>query len=100
MDAKVVLTEVALNDLDQIAAYIARDNPDHGLRFGNELIDCTLLLASFPKKGRIIAQYQNPLLRELVHGAYRIPYRIMKNGNEIHVLRFWHSARGTPEITL
>jgi plasmid stabilization system protein ParE len=98
MDAKVVLSEVALDDLQQISAYIARDKPEQAFRFGNELIDCTLPLASFPEMGRVIARYKNPLIRELVHGAYRIPYRILKD--EVHVLRFWHSARGTPEITL
>jgi plasmid stabilization system protein ParE len=100
MDAKVVLSEVALDDLQQISEYIARDNPEQAFRFGTELIDSTLPQASFPEMGRVIARYKNPLLRELVHGAYRIPYRILKNENEVHVLRFWHSARGTPEITL
>ncbi len=37
-------------------------------------------------------------VREIIHGAYRIIYEIFPDTNTIYVLRFWHGARGEPEV--
>ena len=29
---------------------------------------------------------------------YRIVYRVLPGQEEIHILRFWHAARGTPRF--
>lgn len=97
MGFKVILTQESLDDLREIVTFIARDNPDRALTFGNELIDQALCLATFPERGRITPEIGEPTVREIVYGSYRIIYEIFDHQNVVHVLRFWHGARGDPE---
>ncbi|MBN1903115.1 type II toxin-antitoxin system RelE/ParE family toxin [Candidatus Sumerlaeota bacterium] len=38
------------------------------------------------------------LIRELILNPYRLIYQIDQEMKIIHILRIWHSYRGTPEI--
>jgi plasmid stabilization system protein ParE len=66
--------------------------------FGNELIDKALSLASLPERGRVVPEIAESSVREMVHGSYRIIYEIFREPATVYVLRFWHAARGEPEI--
>lgn len=98
MGFKVILTPQSLDDLKAIVAFIARDNPVRARTFGNELIDRALSIATFPELGRVVPEIGEPAVREVIHGAYRVIYEIFKDENTVYVLRFWHGARGEPEI--
>jgi addiction module RelE/StbE family toxin len=98
MGFKVILTPQSLDDLKEIVAYIAKDNPGRARIFGNELIDHALSVATFPELGRIVPEIGAPSVREIVRGAYRIIYEIYSDQQTIYVLRFWHGARGGPEV--
>jgi plasmid stabilization system protein ParE len=98
MGCKVILTPQSLDDLENIVTFIASDNPGRARAFGNELIDRALATASFPELGRIVPEIGEPAVREIIHGAYRIIYEIFPGPETIYVLRFWHGARGEPEI--
>ena len=96
MGQPVILTPQALEDLQQIVSFIARDNPDRARSFGNELIDKALSLTNFCERGRITPELNDENVREIVHGSYRIIYEAMPD--KIYVLRFWHGARGEPVL--
>jgi toxin ParE1/3/4 len=96
MDVPVILTPQALEDLQQIVSYIARDNSERARSFGNELIDKALSLAKMPERGRLVPELKDPDVREIVHGSYRIIYEQLQG--RIYVLRFWHGARGEPTV--
>jgi toxin ParE1/3/4 len=98
MDFKVVLTRAAIKDLEEITQHIAKDDPTVAERFGNKLIDQTLLLPKFPEIGRVVPEFSDSEIRELIHHPYRIVYRIRRPARQIHILRFWHAARGEPFI--
>jgi toxin ParE1/3/4 len=98
MGTPVVFTRSALGDLENIVKYIRLDNPDRAHAFGHLLIDRALALGNFPEMGRVVPEERDPGLREIVQGSYRIVYRIKRDPNRIVVLRFWHGARGTPQI--
>jgi plasmid stabilization system protein ParE len=98
MGFKVILTPQSLDDLENIVTFIARDNPGRARTFGNELIDRALATAAFPELGRVVPEIGEPAVREIIHGAYRIIYEIFSDRETIYVLRFWHGARGEPEI--
>lgn len=51
MEFKVVVTRPALRDLEQIRAYIARDNPPVADTFGLKLLDEAASLHAFPERG-------------------------------------------------
>jgi plasmid stabilization system protein ParE len=87
-----------LGDLEAIVTFIAEDNPERARTFGNELIDRALSLTTFPERGRVVPEIGEPAVREIIHGSYRIIYEIFSGPGSVFVLRFWHGARGEPEI--
>ncbi|HEY1170661.1 MAG TPA: type II toxin-antitoxin system RelE/ParE family toxin [Verrucomicrobiae bacterium] len=98
MDYKVILAPRAVRDLQQIIRYIACDNPERARTFGRELIAKTKQLAQFPEMGRVVPEFDDLNLRELIRSPYRIVYRVNNERQQIEVARFWHGARGTPEM--
>ena len=98
MGCKVILTTQSLDDLEEIVAFIAKDNPERARTFGNALIDRALSVATFPERGRVVPEIGEPSVREILHGLYRIIYEIFPGRQAVYVLRFWHGARGEPEI--
>jgi plasmid stabilization system protein ParE len=95
---KVILTPQSIVDLEEIISFIASDNPNRAGTFGHELIDRALSVTELPERGRVVPEIGDAAVREIVHGNYRIIYEIFSAGGYIYVLRFWHGARGTPNI--
>ena len=98
MDYQVVLSPSARADLRDIVRYISLDAPDRALQFGLFLISRTRLLAQSPELGRIVPEFEDPFIREIVVRSYRVVYRLDNSRRLVEVIRFWHAARGTPEI--
>ena len=97
MGVKVTWTLPALDDLDEILAFIAGDNPAAARIFGRKAIQATRGLRSFPGRGRMVPEYQDPGLRELIVGPVRIIYAF-DGGPEIQILAAMRSERRlTPE---
>lgn len=95
---KVIFAQQAERDLNSIAAYISKHaGPVTAERFGNQLIDKALTLANMPERGRVVPELRQPDIREIIFRSYRIVYRLRPN--LVQVIRFWHAARGTPEIS-
>lgn len=86
-------TRKALENLDQIAAYIAHDNPARASSFVGEIKQKTALLLEFPALGR---PGRVPGTRELVvHENYVVPYRV--KGDTVQIIRVQHVARLWPK---
>ena len=98
MGYKVILTPQSLNDLEKIVRFIAKDNSDRTVTFDNELINRALSTDNFPERRRNVPEINEPSVREIIHGAYRIIYEIFPDTNTVYVLRFWHGARGEPQV--
>jgi toxin ParE1/3/4 len=88
---QVIWSPSALEDVDSIAEYIARDSADQAALFATRLIEATDRLAEFPESGRIIPEISHPSCREILVGCYRIMYRI--EGEEIWITGVVHGAR-------
>ena len=87
---KVNWTEQALEDLDAICTFIARDSPYFANIFANEVFSKTENLKMFPLSGRIVLELNQKEIREIIYGNYRIIYRILPD--EIEILTIHHSA--------
>ena len=98
MDYRVVLSSSARADLRDIVRYISIDDLDAALRFGRFLISRTKLLSLSPELGRIVPEFEDDLIREIIVRAYRIVYRVDHSQQLVEVIRFWHAARDVPEI--
>lgn len=84
--------------MEDIVRYVARHNPDAAARLGFELITRAEGLAQFPEIGRMVPEFQQSNLREVVYRSYRIIYRLRHPQQCIEIVRFWHGARGFPHI--
>jgi toxin ParE1/3/4 len=62
------------------------------------LIDAALSLATLPDRGRFVPEFHDGLTREIIFRPYRIVYRVDQQKRLVFVSRFWHAARGTPQI--
>ncbi len=98
MDYQVVLSPSARADLRDIVRYISFDAPERALEFGLFLISRTRLLAQSPQLGRVVPEFEDPFIREIIVRSYRAVYRLDDSRRSVEVIRFWHAARGIPEI--
>src|SRR6266581_1940381 len=96
MDYKIVFSEPAIEDLENIVRFIAQDNPQAAARFGAKLIESVRNLAAFPRFGRVVPEKNDENIREIIFKAYRIFYRVKDEARTVEIARFWHAARGEP----
>ncbi|MDL2406196.1 type II toxin-antitoxin system RelE/ParE family toxin [Rhizobium calliandrae] len=66
----------AENDLEQIADYIAQDNPRRALSFVRELRSKCEDLVDNPNGFALVPGYEHHGIRRRVHGNYLIFYRV------------------------
>ena len=66
----------AESDLEQIADYIAEDNPRRALSFIQELQSKCEDLAENPSSFALVPRYERHGIRRRVHGNYLIFYRV------------------------
>jgi toxin ParE1/3/4 len=82
-------TQTALRSVDDIAGYIAKDNPPRASSFVLELQATVTRLQFYPGMGRA---GRVPGTRELVlHKNYIAIYRV--RGDDVEILRLHHVAR-------
>lgn len=89
---KVIWTNRALIDLEEIANYISKDSFHYAKLTLSKLIDSEINISNNPKIGRVVPEIDNENVREIIKGSYRIIYEIRKN-NSIYILTVFHSAR-------
>src|SRR5262245_53931345 len=89
--AKVRWTPQAANDLEAICLFIARDAPSFASVFAQQAFDVTDRLARFPESGRVVPEINNPSIREIILGKYRLIYRI--RSGDVQILTVHHGAR-------
>lgn len=92
---RVIKTPAAEDDLVQIGAYIAADNPAAADRLLDKIEEMLNLLAEFPGLGRSREEFA-PSLRSIPIGKYLLFYLPIENG--IELIRVLHGARDLPAI--
>lgn len=84
--------ESALGDLETIHAWYAeQDVADIGERLLREIIKAIEALADHPDLGRVVPEFGQAFLRELVRPPFRIVYR--RDANSVRIVRVWRSER-------
>jgi toxin ParE1/3/4 len=88
----VVWLEPAIASLAQVQEYISTDSPLTASRFTEDLyLDVSARLAQFPRIGRKIPEKDKDEYREIIHGNYRIMYKLADE--EIRVLTVRNSKQ-------
>ena len=94
---RLVLSPRAVADLQEIADYIARDNPVRALSFVAELEAACRRIAATPGLYPARADLASGL-RMAVHGRYLVLYRELPEAGSVRVERVLHSARNIPRL--
>ena len=94
MGYQVALSPSARRDLRDIVRYASLDSPERAVAFGQFLISNAKRLADFPEMGRVVPEFDDPSIREIVVRSYHVDHGDCR----VDIARFWHGARGTPEI--
>lgn len=89
--AQIKWTEPALNDLDEIAEYIALDKPSAAKNLVKEIFKSVKILKQFPESGRCPPELPEASYRELVVGPCRIFYRV--ETKQVYILYVMRSER-------
>jgi len=55
-------------------------------------------LAEFPQSGRVVPEFGENSIREVIRRPCRIVYRVRPEVRQIEIVRIWHAARGRPEL--
>ena len=66
MAYKLIWSPAARDDLHDITIFIAHDDSDHAMSFVYRLISETDRLRDFPESGRIVPEYRNEIIREII----------------------------------
>jgi toxin ParE1/3/4 len=76
MAYRVVWSSRAVEDVEAIATYIARDSPSYAAAVVKNIIDTTRYLMDCPLAGSIVPEFSDPAIREKCAYTYRIIYRV------------------------
>ncbi|NJL28664.1 MAG: type II toxin-antitoxin system RelE/ParE family toxin [Thermoanaerobaculia bacterium] len=90
--ARIRWTLQALDDIDAICDFIARDAPRTAKKFGQRLYEAVEPLERFPQSGLIVPELGRSNIRELRLKKYRIIYRLLDK-ETVEILTVYHSAR-------
>ncbi|VAW91936.1 Death on curing protein, Doc toxin [hydrothermal vent metagenome] len=89
---KILLSDSAFSDLEAIKEYYIEEGvPQIGLEFVIEIIKHAETLPTNPEIGRMVPEFNEKNIRELIHPPFRIVY--LNEERIIHVIRVWRSER-------
>lgn len=88
---QVVWAPQAIQDVEAIRAYVARDSAPYADLVVERIVAAVSRLESHPLSGRVVPEVGDQALREVIHGTYRIVYRLRPDAVEI--VTVFHGAR-------
>jgi len=91
---RISWSPLAVDRLSEIADYISRDNPQAAVRWVEAVFKTVQRLLLFPESGRCVPEVGRKDIREIIHGNYRIVYRL--EAKAIFVLTVRHGKQVLP----
>jgi toxin ParE1/3/4 len=88
---KIIWTLQAIEDLKNIHDYIAVESKVYANSMVAKIMTRVHQLERFPESGKIVPEFEQKTIKELIEGNYRIIYKI--HPNHIGIVRVHHSAR-------
>jgi toxin ParE1/3/4 len=85
-------TELSVDDLKEIYDYIAEDSVRYAEITVNKIYNRAQILKNQPRSGKIVPEFNDQHIREIISDNYRIVYRILSE-SQVDILRIYHSAR-------
>jgi plasmid stabilization system protein ParE len=88
---KVIWAPQAIDDVEAIRAHAARDSTHYADLVVERIVAAVSRLEHHPRSGRVVPEVGDQDLREIIHGNYRIVYRLDPDAVEIATVI--HGAR-------
>ena len=93
---KLRWTTQAVEDLEAIRNFIANDSAAYADLAVARLLEAVERLEHFPRSGRIVPEFSDPQLREIIESPYRIVYRV--RDETVEVLTVFRASRLMPSV--
>ncbi len=90
--AEVVWTLGALQDMEDIAEFIAKDSAKYASKTVKRFFEESEILTTNIRAGRMVPEFAADNLREIVVGSYRIVYAIVSE-ERVNILTIHHGKR-------
>ena len=91
MDYEVTWSPEALDDIDDIAGFIAKDSPVYAQAMVEQFISASRALSQFPLRGRVVPELQDESYRERIIQSYRLIYHV--SASKVRIAAVIHGAR-------
>lgn len=89
--AEIIWTNPALDQLDEIAAYIALDKPDAASRLVREIFSTVDRLEQFPESGHVPPELPHATYRELYVKPCRLFHR--RENDTVYIIHIMREER-------
>ncbi len=90
-EVKIEWSPSSINNLEKIAEFISQNSPLYAPVFIRKIINSVERLKEFPLSGRIVPEFNNSDLREIIFHNYRIVYRL--KGNLVEIVLVIHGSK-------
>ena len=84
--------------LDDAITYVAQDSQPAAERLLIQALDAASSLDAFSERGRVVPEFNQPNVRELLVQRYRLLYEVTPA--EVQILAFVHGARDLTGLQL
>lgn len=91
---KLFWTADGIESFEEIIKYISKDSIFYASNFAKKILLVIEKLPDFPRMGRIVPEYNNPDIRELIYQNYRIVYNI--TNEVIYIVLVIHGSKELP----
>ena len=82
----------SVDDIENIAEFISKDSERYAQIQVQRFFEAVEILETNPRIGRVVPEFNNEIIRELILGDYRIIYHIVSE-SLIDILTVHHSKR-------
>jgi len=88
----ISLSPSAYEDLQNIKDYCQNEGvPQVGVKFVAAIIEHIETLADNPMIGRMVPEFEEERIRELIHKPFRVVY--LYEEKKVHIIRVWRSEK-------
>ena len=91
---KIIWSPLSVERMTEISEYIAEDNLDASIKWVESIFKLIDRLEQYPEIGRIVPELDKPNIRELIHGNYRIIYKVQQR--VLFILTIRHNKQILP----
>ena len=88
---KIILSIKSVENPEDISIYISKNSPLYAHVFIQKIIKSVAGLIEFPLSGRVVPEFNDENIREVIFHNYRIVYRV--NRINVEIINVIHVAR-------